>query len=76
MFDTAVSCSDDDECTIDSCNPATGDCWNVASDCDDGDSCTIDTCDPASDCVNEIVEINDCDLCTVFARWTLVRMAV
>ena len=46
-----MSCGDNNACTTDSCNPATG-CVNAAVSCDDNNSCTDDSCDPASGCVN------------------------
>lgn len=47
---TPLNCNDNDACTTDSCNPATG-CQNVALACDDGNACTSDSCNPASGCV-------------------------
>lgn len=40
------SCSDGINCTVDTCNPATGACSHVPSDalCDDGAVCTADHC--------------------------------
>ncbi len=58
-------CDDDDECTADSCDPATGECVFLAvpgcgqpcsadEECADGDPCTFDRCDPTAGlCVNE-----------------------
>lgn len=63
-----VRCDDGNECTIDYCDPATGECVNElipgctpdfcdGVDCDDFDPCTIDSCDPLTgECVNEFVE--------------------
>ena len=39
-----VDCNDDNPCTEDSCDPATG-CSHTTIDCDDSDACTIDSCD-------------------------------
>ena len=39
-----VSCDEGDECTVNSCDPATGDCL-AGPLCDDGDNCTADNCD-------------------------------
>lgn len=52
-------CDDDDECTIDGCDPIGGGCTTTilpgcVTDpcfevvCDDGDSCTVDQCDPTT----------------------------
>jgi len=51
MAGTALVCNDNNACTTDSCNPASG-CVNAPISCDDGNLCTTDTCDPASGCVN------------------------
>ncbi|MBK9174997.1 MAG: T9SS type A sorting domain-containing protein [Flavobacteriales bacterium] len=45
FFYVPLDCNDDDPCTTDSCNPATGLCENVPIICDDGDPCTVDICD-------------------------------
>ena len=57
-----LACDDDDECTVDTCNPDDGaadaltGCVNenivVGVVCDDGVDCTNDTCDPADGCEN------------------------
>ena len=61
-------CDDGNECTIDYCDPTTGECVNEliegctpdfceGIDCDDDDPCTVDYCDPLTgECVNEFVE--------------------
>lgn len=51
---TAVDCDDDNACTEDTCDPATGQCTNedTSAECDDGVACTDDSCDPATGCVN------------------------
>jgi len=63
-------CNDNDECTEDDCDEATGDCLNIPLDCDDGSQCTEDSCDPASGCLNdpdpfEGDACNDGRLCTL-----------
>lgn len=40
-----LDCDDNSDCTLDTCNPATG-CEHEAPDCDDGVACTVDSCDP------------------------------
>jgi len=45
-------CDDNDPCTIDDCDGATGECTNTQKDCDDNDLCTEDEC-VAGVCVNE-----------------------
>ena len=45
----AVTCNDNNACTTDSCNPATG-CVLILISCDDGNACTADTCDPVLGC--------------------------
>lgn len=55
-------CNDDDACTADSCNPATG-CVNE-NGCNDGDACTDDVCDPNTGCSHTTVVCDDADVCT------------
>jgi hypothetical protein len=57
-------CTDDDPCTIDSCDPNTGGCHHVQKDCDDEDACTVDTC-VAGECVHETRKCEDGNPCTV-----------
>jgi len=40
------SCSDGNECTIDTCDPMDG-CHHVNRTCDDGQSCTLNLCNPS-----------------------------
>ncbi|TNF27903.1 MAG: hypothetical protein EP329_18880 [Deltaproteobacteria bacterium] len=44
------NCDDNQFCTDDSCNPATGQCIHLATTiaCDDGNGCTVDTCDQSA----------------------------
>lgn len=42
---TIPDCDDQNVCTTDTCNPATG-CEHEAPDCDDNVACTVDSCDP------------------------------
>jgi subtilisin-like proprotein convertase family protein len=44
-----VNCDDGLFCTLDSCDPSTGDCHHAENSCSDGDSCTSDLCDEAAD---------------------------
>ena len=39
-----VSCNDQNSCTEDRCDPATGRCVNRPVACDDGNPCTVDSC--------------------------------
>lgn len=61
--DTPLDCDDNDACTDDSCDSASG-CVNAAVDCSDGDNCTTDTCDPADGCVNTAIDCDDGVACT------------
>jgi hypothetical protein len=45
-----VVCTDNDACTVDACDPATGTCANPGVDCDDLDPCTLDSCHPVTGC--------------------------
>lgn len=57
---TTVSCDDKDNCTLDTCNIATG-CAHSILPCNDGDPCTKDGCDPASGCVFPPDQATPCD---------------
>ncbi len=49
-----ADCDDEDICTDDLCDLATGECSNEPINCDDDDACTVDSCDPESGaCVSE-----------------------
>jgi hypothetical protein len=44
-----VDCGDDDACTADVCDPATGECSNIlVIECDDDNVCTENLCNPAN----------------------------
>lgn len=45
---TTNDCADGDPCTLDVCDPATGQCSHPPVNCDDGNPCTADACDPAT----------------------------
>lgn len=45
-------CNDNNRCTIDSCDPQTGNCIFVQRNCNDNNPCTVDSCDPQTGCVN------------------------
>ena len=54
QYFTDKDCSDGVDCTVDSCDPATGLCVNTPDNasCDDGDFCTEDVCDPVAGCLH------------------------
>jgi hypothetical protein len=55
-------CDDDDRCTVDLCDDATGACRNEALDCRDEDPCTVDRCDRrTAGCVNQAKGDSDGD---------------
>ncbi|GMV43166.1 MAG: hypothetical protein AMXMBFR64_48820 [Myxococcales bacterium] len=63
---TAVNCNDNNPCTNDSCNAATGLCQNtpVSGSCNDGNACTTsDTC-TSGVCQGTAVTCNDNKVCT------------
>ncbi len=64
-----VVCDDADPCTIDACEPGTGDCAidHPPVDCNDSNLCTEDTCSPVSGCVYAPVVCEDGDFCTIGA---------
>src|SRR6185436_11446884 len=45
---TPVSCDDGNACTLDSCDPVSGECVHTAIVCNDSNACTTDTCDPTT----------------------------
>jgi hypothetical protein len=73
----ARNCDDNDVCTVDTCDPATGcvhtpipGCCRNNAECDDDNACTTDTCEgniAAGEgvCVNTPVVCDDNDVCTV-----------
>jgi|GEM_PF-2534356 len=50
-----LPCDDNDACTDDACDAATGQCVNTPVSCDDGNACTTDSCDPATGCLAQAV---------------------
>lgn len=49
-----VDCDDGLACTIDSCDPSTGQCFHTARVCDDGDICNgVFSCDDSIGCVQD-----------------------
>ncbi|OQC04488.1 MAG: Dictyostelium (slime mold) repeat protein [Candidatus Hydrogenedentes bacterium ADurb.Bin101] len=54
-------------CTIDSCDPITGNCIHTPDNglCNDDDPCTIDSCDPLSGCVFTPKNCDDAVACTI-----------
>lgn len=60
----SINCNDNNFCTDDSCNNATG-CVYSPHDCSDGSLCTFDQCDSkAGVCVNPTIVCDDGDICT------------
>jgi hypothetical protein len=58
------NCNDQNACTNDSCDPATG-CLNPPKTCNDGLACTTDSCNPASGCTTAPVACpDDTNVCT------------
>jgi len=58
-------CDDYNECTVDSCDPYSGEWQYIETDCDDYDACTLDGCDPFSgECEHEDKDCDDGDNCT------------
>ncbi|MBM4361739.1 MAG: hypothetical protein FJ104_03585, partial [Deltaproteobacteria bacterium] len=74
VVDSVKDCSDQDRCTTDACDPATGTCSHdpidVATACTDQNPCTTDSCDPAQGCVHaddNQATCTDGDACTIDA---------
>jgi hypothetical protein len=63
---TSMNCDDNNACTTDTCDTATG-CVYTPIVCNDNNACTTDTCDTATGCVFTLVVIDDNDACTIDA---------
>jgi len=63
---TPVDCDDDNVCTDDSCNPASGECvyTNNNDYCDDGDLCTENDQCSGGECAGTPVDCDDDNVCT------------
>ena len=60
-----TDCNDNNACTTEQCDPATGDCVFTDVICEDNDLCTTNSCDPQSGCVfPPIPPCDDNDPCT------------
>jgi hypothetical protein len=57
---TSTLCNDGDPCTLDACDPGTGQCVVSGSACDDGNDCTEDLCG-AGGCQNVALNGDPCD---------------
>jgi len=59
------TCDDFISCTIDTCNPQTGECSHEPDCPSDGDLCTVDSCSPISrSCIYVPVHCDDSNPCT------------
>jgi hypothetical protein len=61
---TDAECSDENVCTSDGCDPATGRCEHVdmtTATCDDGDPCTTDACSATDGCLTQPLTLADAD---------------
>ncbi len=56
---------DGNPCTIDACDPVTGDITHLPLHVDDGNPCTQDGCDPVSGVYHIPVNVNDGNACTI-----------
>jgi len=68
-----ISCDDNNDCTIDVCNPAfvgAAACQHTQIVCDDNDVCTDDACVPGQGCVNTPNPSNDPSCAPVGCRLT------
>jgi hypothetical protein len=59
-----VTCNDNNACTTNSCNPASG-CVYTPTTCDDGNVCTTDSCNTTTGCkfLNNSLACEDGDAC-------------
>lgn len=62
---TLVVCADEDPCTTDTCDPASG-CGHARTtgSCNDGDLCTSDDTCASGSCAGTPIDCNDNDVCT------------
>ncbi len=60
---TALDCDDNNPCTVDACNPASGCTHTPGGTCSDGDPCTDDVCN-AGACVSTPKNCDDGNPCT------------
>ncbi|MDP6944071.1 MAG: DM13 domain-containing protein, partial [Myxococcota bacterium] len=59
-------CDDQDACTVDSCDTATGACSHEPVSCDDGNACTEQTCVASTGaCAYAITDCDDASVCTL-----------
>ncbi len=63
--DAATRCNDDNICTTDTCNTATGACVNTPIVCNDNNKCTTDACDMATGLCGYTTIVCDDNLCTM-----------
>ncbi|MCK9420186.1 MAG: hypothetical protein M0R70_12485 [Nitrospirae bacterium] len=63
-WDAATRCNDNNACTTDTCDAATGACGHTAVVCNDNNNCTIDTCNTATGCVFTTKNCDDGNICT------------
>jgi len=59
VFDQKI-CDDNNNCTVDSCDPVIGDCVFIdqSAKCNDNLQCTNDTCDPSTGQCTNVVDVN------------------
>jgi hypothetical protein len=60
----ATRCNDNNACTTDSCDPATGNCGHAPVVIDDGNACTIDSCNPITGVKHTPINCDDNNACT------------
>ena len=61
--ETTTMCSDNDSCTLDSCDNSTG-CIYTPIACNDNNVCTSDICSNGTGCIFSPITCDDGDLCT------------
>ncbi len=66
-FVYTVSIDDQNVCTIDACNTATGITTHTQISRDDSNPCTDDFCDPVTGLLHTPIDVNDNDVCTTDA---------
>ncbi|MBI5610886.1 MAG: hypothetical protein HY902_18550 [Deltaproteobacteria bacterium] len=75
-FGTPVTCDDDNPCTADTCNPASGKCSHQPlaeqAVCDDGNACTVQETCTQTKCVGKVLVCDDGDASTKDACWPQV----
>ena len=62
---TPIDCNDNQICTLDVCDPPTGNCSHPPDPCNDNDPCTVDSCSAPGGCANQNICSRFCNTGTI-----------